>query len=196
MCFPMETNQLHQTHHNKRKRPLPAVGGSKVLMGRIEALQRLMEAFWFWRSPRRLSMPSVCLAKPSSLVDVAFWLERSPLLWSAMPDEGVLAQVSISGHLKTELLLFLGSSLRRSGLKALEGASVFGSIEPSPDTPSNSADTPVVPDTACGSSSLIPSEGLQRSPTVALDVVCIDGIAKSLVARSPPSPAMPGEGVE
>ncbi|TVU20739.1 hypothetical protein EJB05_30334, partial [Eragrostis curvula] len=50
--------------------------------------------------------------------------------------------------------------------------------EPSPDAPSNSADTPVVPDTACGSSSLIPSEGLQRSPTVALDVVCIDGIAK------------------
>ncbi|TVU39241.1 hypothetical protein EJB05_12650, partial [Eragrostis curvula] len=34
-------------------------------------------------------------------------------------------RASISGHLKTELLLFLGSSLRRSELKALEGASVF-----------------------------------------------------------------------
>ncbi|TVU50272.1 hypothetical protein EJB05_01638 [Eragrostis curvula] len=65
-------------------------------MGRIEALQRLMETFWFWRSPRRLSMPSVHLAKPSSLVVVAFWLERSPLFWSVMPDEGVLAQVPCS----------------------------------------------------------------------------------------------------
>ncbi|TVU13526.1 hypothetical protein EJB05_40586, partial [Eragrostis curvula] len=50
--------------------------------------------------------------------------------------------------------------------------------EPSPNAPLNSAVPPVVPDTACGSSSLIPSEGLQRSPTVASDVVCIDGIAK------------------
>ncbi|TVU23757.1 hypothetical protein EJB05_26137, partial [Eragrostis curvula] len=50
--------------------------------------------------------------------------------------------------------------------------------EPSPDDPSNSAVPPVVPDTACGSSSLIPSEGLRRSPTIASDVVCIDGIAK------------------
>ncbi|TVU38828.1 hypothetical protein EJB05_12220, partial [Eragrostis curvula] len=32
--------------------------------------------------------------------------------------------------------------------------------EPSPDDPSNSAVPPVVPDTACGSSSLIPSKGL------------------------------------
>ncbi|TVU51154.1 hypothetical protein EJB05_02562, partial [Eragrostis curvula] len=52
--------------------------------------------------------------------------------------------------------------------------------EPSPDAPSNSAVPPVVPGTACGSSSLIPSEGLQRSPTVASDVVCTDGIAKRL----------------
>ncbi|TVU26535.1 hypothetical protein EJB05_29087, partial [Eragrostis curvula] len=36
----------------------------------------------------------------------------------------------------------------------------------------------VVPDTACGSSSLIPSEVLRRSPTIALDVVCMDGIAE------------------
>ncbi|TVU13581.1 hypothetical protein EJB05_40641, partial [Eragrostis curvula] len=207
------------------------VGGSKVLMGRIEALQRLIETFWFWRIPRRLSMPSNHLAKPSLLVVVAFWLERSPLFWSAMPYEEVFAQVSISGHLKTELLLFLGSSLRRSGLKGLEGASVFGSIgsstvemdpslavvtpdvesiprnaeipsspgsllvptyslifeEPSPDAPSNSAVPPVVLDTVCGSSSLIPSEGLQGSPTVASDVVCTDGIAKrsELVSSCP-----------
>ncbi|TVU03307.1 hypothetical protein EJB05_51154, partial [Eragrostis curvula] len=50
--------------------------------------------------------------------------------------------------------------------------------EPSPDDPSNSAVPPVVPDTACGSSSLIPSEVLRRSPTTASGVVCMDGIAK------------------
>ncbi|TVT98681.1 hypothetical protein EJB05_55996, partial [Eragrostis curvula] len=50
--------------------------------------------------------------------------------------------------------------------------------EPSPDDPSNSAVPPVVPDTACGSSSLIPSEVLRRSPTIASDVVCMDGIAE------------------
>ncbi|TVU10915.1 hypothetical protein EJB05_44470, partial [Eragrostis curvula] len=50
--------------------------------------------------------------------------------------------------------------------------------EPSLDDPSNSAVPPVVPDTACGSSSLIPSEVLRRSPTIASDVVCMDGIAE------------------
>ncbi|TVU03959.1 hypothetical protein EJB05_50486, partial [Eragrostis curvula] len=38
----------------------------------------------------RLSMPSNHLAKPSSLVVVVFWLERSPLFWSAMPDEELM----------------------------------------------------------------------------------------------------------
>ncbi|TVU20728.1 hypothetical protein EJB05_30323, partial [Eragrostis curvula] len=50
--------------------------------------------------------------------------------------------------------------------------------EPSADDPSNSAVPPVAPDTACGSSSLIPSEVLRRSPTIASDVVCMDGIAE------------------
>ncbi|TVU42480.1 hypothetical protein EJB05_08889, partial [Eragrostis curvula] len=54
-------------------------------------------------------MPSDHLVKPSLFV-VAFWLERSPPSWSAVSDEGVLTQVSISSRLKTELLLFLGSS--------------------------------------------------------------------------------------
>ncbi|TVU03455.1 hypothetical protein EJB05_51006, partial [Eragrostis curvula] len=53
---------------------------------------------------------------------------------------------------------------------------IFG--EPSPDDPSNSAVPPVVPDTACGGSSLIPSEVLRRSPTIASDVICMDGIAE------------------
>ncbi|TVU50557.1 hypothetical protein EJB05_01934, partial [Eragrostis curvula] len=38
----------------------------------------------------------------------------------------ITEMVSISGRLKTELPLFLGSALRRSGLKVLEGALVFG----------------------------------------------------------------------
>ncbi|TVU02754.1 hypothetical protein EJB05_51732, partial [Eragrostis curvula] len=49
--------------------------------------------------------------------------------------------------------------------------------EPSPDDPSNSAVLPVVPDTVCGGSSLIPSEVLRESSTVASDVICTDGIA-------------------
>ncbi|TVU10829.1 hypothetical protein EJB05_44381, partial [Eragrostis curvula] len=50
--------------------------------------------------------------------------------------------------------------------------------EPSPDDPSNSAAPPVVPDTVCGGSSLIPSEVLRRSPTVASDVIRTDGIVE------------------
>ncbi|TVU03434.1 hypothetical protein EJB05_51035, partial [Eragrostis curvula] len=37
---------------------------------------------------------------------------------------------------------------------------------------------PVVPDTVCGGSSLIPSEVLRRSPTITSDVICVDGIAE------------------
>ncbi|TVU21072.1 hypothetical protein EJB05_30685, partial [Eragrostis curvula] len=50
--------------------------------------------------------------------------------------------------------------------------------EPSPDDPSNSAAPPVVPDTVCGGSSLIPSEVLRRFPTVVSDVVRTDGIVE------------------
>ncbi|TVU10987.1 hypothetical protein EJB05_44545, partial [Eragrostis curvula] len=50
--------------------------------------------------------------------------------------------------------------------------------EPSPDDPSNLAVPPVVPDTVCGGSSLIPSDVLRRSPTVASDVICTDGIVE------------------
>ncbi|TVU06763.1 hypothetical protein EJB05_47552, partial [Eragrostis curvula] len=50
--------------------------------------------------------------------------------------------------------------------------------EPSPDDPSNSAAPPVVPDTVCEGSSLIPSEVLRRSPTVASNVICTDGIVE------------------
>ncbi|TVU30059.1 hypothetical protein EJB05_21664, partial [Eragrostis curvula] len=50
--------------------------------------------------------------------------------------------------------------------------------ESSPDDPSTSAAPPVVPDTVCKGSSLIPSEVLRRSPTVASDVIRMDGIVE------------------
>ncbi|TVU02888.1 hypothetical protein EJB05_51592, partial [Eragrostis curvula] len=52
------------------------------------------------------------------------------------------------------------------------------SIPRNTEIPSSPAIPPAVLDIACGSSSLIPSEGLQGSPAVASDVVCTDGVAK------------------
>ncbi|TVU31495.1 hypothetical protein EJB05_23182, partial [Eragrostis curvula] len=67
--------------------------------------------------------------------------------------------------------------------------------EPSPDDPSNSAAPPVVPDAVCEGSSLIPSEVLRRSPTVASDVIRTDGVVERAELVNSRQPLPEGSGV-